>query len=322
MLDHTDAPLFEARGLSKSFRAGGHITGKKFNAVKDASLKLYRGETLGIVGESGCGKSTLARMLVGLEVPDGGDVLLRGQALVRDKASRRAVQMVFQDPYLSLNPRLTVMDIIAEPLDVHGLARGAARKARVGELLDAVGLDPQVSSRFPHEFSGGQRQRIGIARALAADPQILVCDEPVSALDVSVQAQVVNLLIDLQARFGLSIIFIAHDLAVVRAMCHRTMVMYMGRVVEVGDTDTVMQHPNHPYTQMLRRSALEPDPRAARLARGTTPKGEPPNPANLPQGCVFQSRCPLVFATCHQAEPDLLAVGDQGKAACWHLEAR
>ncbi|WP_291418712.1 ABC transporter ATP-binding protein [Devosia sp.] len=314
-------PILEARGLSKTFRAGGAVFGKPFQAVKDVSLAVMPGETLAVVGESGCGKSTLARMLVGLETPDEGEILFRGAPIKRDRALRRQVQMVFQDPYLSLNPRRTVLDIVAEPLDVHGLAKGAARTARVEELLTAVGLDPAASSRFPHEFSGGQRQRIGIARALAAEPSVLVCDEPVSALDVSVQAQVVNLLIDLQKRLGIAIIFIAHDLAVVRAISHRVMVMYLGRAVEEGGADRVLVTPNHPYTVALRGSALEPDPARARLARGKATRGEPPNPVNPPPGCRFNPRCPRVTDECRTNEPQMKrhtdAAGLSG-VACYH----
>lgn len=311
-------PILEARGLSKVFRAGGAVFGKPFHAVKDVSLSVAPRETLAVVGESGCGKSTLARMLVGLETPDTGDIRFRGERIRRDRALRRQVQMVFQDPYLSLNPRRTVRDIVAEPLDVHGLARGRARKARVEELLSAVGLDPAAASRFPHEFSGGQRQRIGIARALAAEPSVLVCDEPVSALDVSVQAQVVNLLMDLQKRLDLAIIFIAHDLAVVRAMSHRVMVMYLGSVVEEGQAEQVLVKPRHPYTFALRSSALEPDPRLARAARGMATRGEPPNPVNPPPGCWFNPRCARVSDGCRQSEPRLEDRPGTSAAACFH----
>jgi len=311
-------PILEARGLSKTFRAGGAMFGKQFHAVKDVSLTVSPGETLAVVGESGCGKSTLARMLVGLETPDEGEILFQGAPIKRDRALRRQVQMVFQDPYLSLNPRRTVLDIIAEPLDVHGLARGAARRNRVDELLSSVGLDPAASSRFPHEFSGGQRQRIGIARALAAEPSVLVCDEPVSALDVSVQAQVVNLLIDLQKRLDLAIIFIAHDLAVVRAISHRCMVMYLGRSVEEGAADQVLVSPSHPYAVALRGSALEPDPALARLARGTAARGEPPNPVNPPPGCRFNPRCSRVTEECRVEEPVLKGYPGMSSVACYH----
>lgn len=311
-------PILEARGLTKTFRAGGAMLGKQFQAVKDVSLTVAPGETLAVVGESGCGKSTLARMLVGLETPDAGEIFFRGEPIRRDRALRRQVQMVFQDPYLSLNPRRTVLDIVAEPLDVHGLASGSARRKRVEELLASVGLDPAAASRFPHEFSGGQRQRIGIARALAAEPSVLVCDEPVSALDVSVQAQVVNLLIDLQKRLDLAIIFIAHDLAVVRAISHRVMVMYLGRAVEEGRGDQVLVSPNHPYTVALRSSALEPDPASARLARGTAARGEPPNPVDPPPGCRFNPRCNRATDGCRQQEPVMERRPGLSAVACFH----
>ena len=314
-------PNSEARNLSKTFRAGGALFGKSFQAVKDVSLAVEPGETLAVVGELGCGKSTLARMLVGLETPDEGEILFRGEPIRRERALRRQVQMVFQDPYLSLNPRRTVLDIVAEPLDVHGLAKGPARRARVEELLAAVGLEPAAASRFPHEFSGGQRQRIGIARALAAEPSVLVCDEPVSALDVSVQAQVVNLLIDLQKRLGIAIIFIAHDLAVVRAISHRVIVMYLGRAVEEGGADQVLVTPSHPYSVALRGSALEPDPVRARLARGKATRGEPPNPVNPPPGCRFNPRCPRVTDACRKDEPLMqhnAAASGFSSVACYH----
>ena len=311
-------PILEAQNLSKTFRAGGAVLGKSFHAVKGVSLSVAPGETLAIVGESGCGKSTLARMLVGLETPDEGEILFRGAPIKRDRALRRQVQMVFQDPYMSLNPRRTVLDIVAEPLDVHGLARGTARKARVEQLLAAVGLDPAAASRFPHEFSGGQRQRIGIARALAAEPSVLVCDEPVSALDVSVQAQVVNLLMDLQQRLGIAIIFIAHDLAVVRAISQRVMVMYLGRAVEEGAAGQVLVSPRHPYALALRASALEPDPARARLARGTAARGEPPNPVNPPPGCRFNPRCNRATDICRQEEPVLKGYPGLSAVACYH----
>jgi peptide/nickel transport system ATP-binding protein/oligopeptide transport system ATP-binding protein len=312
------SPILEARDLSKVFRAGGTVFGKQFHAVKGVSLEVSPGETLSIVGESGCGKSTLARMLVGLEKPDEGQILFRGDIIRHDRALRRQVQMVFQDPYLSLNPRRTVLDIVAEPLDVHRLATGKTRRARVEELLLSVGLDPEAANRFPHEFSGGQRQRIGIARALAAKPTVLVCDEPVSALDVSVQAQVVNLLIDLQKRLDLAIIFVAHDLAVVRAISDRVMVMYMGGVVETGLVDQVLVTPAHPYTLTLRNSALEPDPVSARLSRGSAARGEPPSPVDPPSGCRFHPRCSRATDECRGQEPLLMGRRGLSFVACLH----
>ncbi|MEO1223657.1 MAG: oligopeptide/dipeptide ABC transporter ATP-binding protein [Pseudomonadota bacterium] len=312
-------PILVAESLDKVFRVGGALFGRRFNAVSDVSLAVAPGETLSIVGESGSGKTSLARMLVGLDRPDAGIIRFHGKPPAgksggngatalgpsRTRLQRRAIQMVFQDPYASLNPRRTILDIVAEPLDVHGLARGPARRQRVEELLDLVGLGPAITSRFPHEFSGGQRQRIGIARALAAEPAVLVCDEPVSALDVSVQAQVVNLLIDLQRKLGLAIVFIAHDLAVVRAMSHRVMVMYMGKVVETGTVAEVLDRPRHPYTQALRASVLDLDPEIARSRRPLLVLGEPPNPVDPPAGCSFHPRCPRATDICRQAVPAL-----------------
>ncbi len=318
-------PILVAESLEKVFRVGGALFGRRFNAVSDVSLAVAPGETLSIVGESGSGKTTLARMLVGLDRPDAGIIRFHGRPSAgksdesnksekngatafghtRSRTQRRAIQMVFQDPYASLNPRRTILDIVAEPLDVHGLARGLARRQRVEELLGLVGLGAAVTGRFPHEFSGGQRQRIGIARALAAEPSVLVCDEPVSALDMSVQAQVVNLLIDLQRKLGLAIVFIAHDLAVVRAMSHRVMVMYMGKVVETGTVAEVLDRPRHPYTQALRASVLDLDPEIARAPRRLVVSGEPPNPVDPPAGCSFHPRCPMATDICRQAVPAL-----------------
>nr|WP_245930370.1 oligopeptide/dipeptide ABC transporter ATP-binding protein [Allonocardiopsis opalescens] len=295
--------------VHKSYRAG-LLSSARVRAVDGVSLELAPGETLGIVGESGSGKSTLARMLVGLERPDSGSVLFRGRPVAQGRgaagrATRRSVQMVFQDPLTSLNPRMTVLDIIAEPLDVHGLASGrAARRARVEELLGLVGLAADMAQRFPHEFSGGQRQRIGIARALATEPDVLVCDEPVSALDMSVQAQVVNLFADLQRRLGVSLVFIAHDLAVVRHVSHRVAVMYLGRIAEVGPADRVYTEPAHPYTQALLAAAPVPEP-AARDRERIELKGDPPSPLNPPSGCPFHTRCHLAQDVCTTTVPPL-----------------
>jgi oligopeptide transport system ATP-binding protein len=316
--------LLKVRDLRKSFSVPN--AGKnRLRALDGITLDLGRGETLGLVGESGCGKSTLARTLLMLERPDSGTVQfdgidpfsLRGKELL---AFRRRVQMVFQDPYASLNARMSAGDIIAEPWRSHkGMYKSRRdRDMRVRGLLDLVGLGAKAADKYPQEFSGGQRQRIGIARALAAEPSVLVCDEPVSALDVSVQAQVVNLLIDLQKRLGIAIIFIAHDLAVVRAMSHRVMVMYLGRAVEVGQADQVLVEPRHPYTFALRSSALEPDPKLARAARGTATRGEPPNPVNPPPGCRFNPRCPRVTDACRQEEPRLERRPGTSAAACFH----
>jgi oligopeptide/dipeptide ABC transporter ATP-binding protein len=288
-------------------------------AVAGVSLELRAGETLGIVGESGCGKSTLARMLVGLERPDSGEVTFKGRPFAKGGRSpsaqvRRRVQMVFQDPMTSLNPRMTVLDIIAEPLDVHRLVENKMkRRERVGELLDLVGLAPELMHRYPHEFSGGQRQRIGIARALATEPEVIVCDEPVSALDMSVQAQVVNLLAGLQRRLGVALVFIAHDLAVVRHVSHRVGVMYLGRLAEVGPAADVYGSPAHPYTKALLSAAPVPRPQARDRERIIL-AGDPPSPVNPPSGCRFRTRCWKAQDVCAQRDPEL-----EGAAA--HLAA-
>ncbi|WP_433531388.1 ABC transporter ATP-binding protein [Micromonospora sp. CA-263727] len=315
-------PLLVATGLHKTYRAGrGMGRTARVHAVDGVDLSVAAGETLGVVGESGCGKSTLARMLVGLERPDAGSVRYAGDDVAtargtRHRALRRAVQMVFQDPLTSLNPRLTVLDLVAEPLDVHKLTRGAAaRRDRVGELLDLVGLAPDMMHRFPHEFSGGQRQRIGIARALATEPRVVVCDEPVSALDVSVQAQVVNLLAELQRRLGLTLVFIAHDLGVVRHVSHRVAVMYLGRLAELGPVTTVYQQPAHPYTRALLGSVPVRHP-AERGRQRVTLAGDPPSPVAPPPGCRFHTRCPVAQDICRHSEPPTVTDTAGRLAAC------
>jgi oligopeptide/dipeptide ABC transporter ATP-binding protein len=298
----------------------------RVSAVDGVSLQLHAGESLGIVGESGCGKSTLARMLVGLERPDSGHIEVAGRDVTRARGRDRRmlhkqVQMVFQDPYTSLDPRMSVLDLISEPLVVHKrVSGGAARRERVAELLSLVNLAPELMHRYPHQFSGGQRQRIGIARALALEPELLVCDEPVSALDMSVQAQVVNLLRDLQRRMGIALLFIAHDLSVVRHVSDRTAVMYLGRLAEVGETTTVYETPSHPYTQALLSASPVVDRSRRRLTNRIRLAGDPPSPTNPPTGCRFHTRCRLAKELCAREQPFLRGVdGDSDRAVACHF---
>ena len=315
-------PLLEVEGLAKHYpirrgllsRASGTV-----RAVDGVSFKVFRGETLALVGESGCGKSTTARLALRLIDPTAGTVWFEGTDITDLqraplRALRRRMQIVFQDPYASLNPRMTVGAILEEPLVVHGIGNAAARQARVAELLGLVGLAPYHAARYPHEFSGGQRQRVGIARALAVEPALVVLDEPVSALDVSIQAQVVNLLGDLQARLGLAYLFIAHDLAVVKHVADRVAVMYLGRIVETGPKDEVFGNPRHPYTRLLLSAIPRPDPHR-RLARQAA-QGDLPSPANIPAGCRFHTRCPYVIPVCRTEDPALLPVDPAHLSAC------
>ncbi|MEZ5777026.1 MAG: ATP-binding cassette domain-containing protein [Paracoccaceae bacterium] len=291
------------------------------HALNGVSFEIRRGETLGIVGESGCGKSTLARCLVRLHECDEGRILFEGQDIgalagPARRAFNRRVQMIFQDPYSSLNPRMKVRRILGEALSVHRMRPAAGISARVAELLELVRLNPDAADRYPHEFSGGQRQRIGIARALAVEPEVLVADELVSALDVSVQAQVVNLLLDLQERLHLTVVFVAHDLRLVRHISHRVAVMYLGKVVELGPTETLFSAPRHPYTKALLDAAPELDP--AHRSRTVAARGELPSPINLPLGCHFHTRCLHAFARCRTESPTLSPRALAHHAAC-HL---
>ncbi|MGW5094950.1 ABC transporter ATP-binding protein [Streptomyces nodosus] len=308
-------PILQVSGLVKHYPLTRGILFKKqigaVRAVDGVDFTLGRGETLGIVGESGCGKSTLARLLVHLETPTAGAIRYRGEDITRLsgsalKAVRRNIQMVFQDPYTSLNPRMTVGDIIGEPYEIHPEAAPKGdRRRRVQELLDVVGLDPDFINRYPHQFSGGQRQRIGIARGLALRPEIIVADEPVSALDVSVQAQVINLLAGLQAEFGLSYVFIAHDLSIVRHISDRIGVMYLGRIVETGRDAEIYEHPTHPYTQALLSAVPVPDPEARGRRERIILSGDVPSPADIPSGCRFRTRCWKARERCALQVPPL-----------------
>ncbi len=299
---------------------------RRLRAVDGVSFDLIKGETLGVVGESGCGKSTLARGILQLVPPAAGSVMLLGDDLARlDKralrAHRRDLQIIFQDPLASLNPRMTVNEIISEPLRTHFPAMGEAeRKARVKAIMAKVGLLPNQINRYPHEFSGGQCQRIGIARALVLEPKLIICDEPVSALDVSIQAQIVNLLMDLQREMGLTLIFIAHDLSVVRHISHRVMVMYLGRVAELADREHIYATPRHPYTRALIDAVPIPDPKLERGKKGTVVKGDLPSPMDPPSGCAFRTRCPFAQARCADEVPELRKVGDSEVACHFPLD--
>ncbi|MFI5492660.1 ABC transporter ATP-binding protein [Actinoplanes sp. NPDC051859] len=332
MSDRNEVVL-ETRGLKKHFPiTQGIVFQSKVGAVRavdGVDLQLRRGETLGVVGESGCGKSTLAKLLVGLEKPTEGSINVRGEDMVKLKGgalrrARRNIQMVMQDPYTSLNPRMTVGDIIGEPFEIHPeVTPKRGREKAVQDLLDTVGLNPDHVNRYPHQFSGGQRQRIGIARALALKPEIIVCDEPVSALDVSIQAQVINLLEGLQNDFGLSYIFIAHDLSVVRHISDRVAVMYLGKVVEIGNDEEIYERPTHPYTQALLSAVPVPDPTLRGLRDQIVLEGDVPSPANPPSGCRFRTRCWKAEAICAEQEP-LLQIGQRSAhpSACHFAEPR
>jgi oligopeptide transport system ATP-binding protein len=305
--------LLETRNLKMHFpikagvlrRTVGHV-----KAVDGVDLAIRKGETLGLVGESGCGKSTLARLVLRLLEPTAGEVLFEGEDILRyDRKQmlgvRRNMQIVFQDPYASLNPRMSVGNIVAEPLKTHNVSEDSERKKRVQELLEVVGLSPEHYNRYPHEFSGGQRQRIGVARAIALNPRLILCDEPVSALDVSIQAQVVNLLQDLQREFDLTYVFIAHDLSVVKHISDRVAVMYLGKVVEIADRKKLYDQPRHPYTNSLLSAIPIPDPEKERERQRVVLTGDVPSPANPPQGCSFHTRCPRAQAYCKEHEPGL-----------------
>ncbi|NSC23693.1 dipeptide ABC transporter ATP-binding protein [Streptomyces albus subsp. chlorinus] len=333
-------PILEVRDLVKHFPLTQGVLFKRqvgaVKAVDGVSFDLHKGETLGIVGESGCGKSTVAKLLMNLEQPTSGTIRYKGEDITKLsaralRAVRRNIQMVFQDPYTSLNPRMTVGDIVGEPFDIHPeVAPRGDRRRRVRELLDVVGLNPEYVNRYPHQFSGGQRQRIGIARGLALRPEIIVADEPVSALDVSVQAQVVNLMERLQDEFGLSYIFIAHDLSIVRHISDRVGVMYLGKMAEIGTDEQIYEHPTHPYTQALLSAVPVPDPETEGRRERIVLEGDVPSPANPPSGCRFRTRCWKAAERCAEevpllAVPSLYAESESGAAhpsACHFAEER
>ncbi|WP_119420653.1 ABC transporter ATP-binding protein [Desertibaculum subflavum] len=320
-------PLVEARDLRRHFRIrmGGALLGgvKSLKAVDGVSFRIERGRTLGLVGESGCGKSTLARLALGMTAPDAGQVVFDGVDVTRLPTGewrrlRRRMQMVFQDPLGALDRRLTVLAQVEEPLRIHGLAAPAERRERALGLLEGVGLQRHLGDRYPHELSGGQRQRVVLARALILEPDFLVCDEPISALDVSIQAQVVNLLLELQQKFGLTFLFISHDLKVVRHVSDEIAVMYLGRIVEQGSRERLFARPEHPYTRALIAAVPTLD-RERRRGR-TLLAGDPPSPLDLPKGCRFQARCPLAGPLCRHIEPELVTLADGHRVAC-HVAA-
>jgi oligopeptide transport system ATP-binding protein len=326
---HENDVLVQVIRLRKHFPIHRGLLGRQVGAVKavdGVSLEIMRGKTLGLVGESGCGKSTTGRAVLQLHKPTSGQVFFEGKELTRMgteelRRMRPKMQMIFQDPYASLNPRHPVGKIVGEPLLIHGIMKGKELDERVADLLKMVGMNPAYVRRFPHEFSGGQRQRIGIARALALNPSFIVCDEPISALDVSIQAQVVNLLQDLQGQFGLTYLFIAHDLSMVKHISQRIAVMYLGKIVEACDRNTLFDDPLHPYTQSLISAVPLPSPKFERKRQRIILKGEVPSPANPPRGCVFNTRCPLVMDRCLEIVPEYREVRPGHFAACHLLDS-
>lgn len=315
------ASLIEVRHLVKYFPIEN--SDDVVQAVDDISFSIIRGETLGLVGESGCGKSTVGRCVLRLHEPTSGEIVFEGSEIThlpadRMQAIRREMQIIFQDPYASLNPRHSIFSIVSEPLKIHGIGRKPEQRERVADLLAKVGLDPKYMDRYPHEFSGGQRQRIGIARALALNPKLIICDEPVSALDVSVQAQVVNLLQDLQAEFGLTYLFISHGLAVVEHISNRVAVMYLGKIVEIADSVELYETPFHPYTKALLSAIPVPDPRRKR--ERIVLKGDVPTPIDPPSGCRFRTRCPIAIEECSRQVPELRELRPGHFAACIRAE--
>ncbi len=330
-IDTSQEPLLKVEHLSKEFPADSGFFSGRFNkrvvsAVNDISFEIYPGETFGLVGESGCGKSTTGRTIMRLTKPTAGKVYFQGQDVAKMgnkelKAMRRDMQFIFQDPYASLNPRMTIGEIISEPMVIHGVGTHEERMRKVRELLDVVGLNPEHINRYPHEFSGGQRQRVGIARAFVLNPKLIICDEPVSALDVSIQAQVLNLLKDLQNKYGTAYLFIAHDLSVVQHISDRVAVMYLGKMVEVSDWKTLYNAPHHPYTQSLLSAVPVPDPDVQKSRKRIILAGDPPSPLDPPSGCRFHTRCPIAQEICGKEKPELNEVASGHKCACHFAEA-
>ncbi len=323
--------LIEVKNLKKHFPIMRGIMRRQVGAVQavdGVSFRIYQGETLGLVGESGCGKSTTGRAILQLLTPTDGEVLFHGKDLTKlnrteMRKARRDMQMIFQDPYASLNPRMTVGGIVGEPLQIHNIGNNSTRKERIQELLSLVGLNPYFVNRYPHEFSGGQRQRIGIARALATNPSFIVADEPISALDVSIQAQVVNLMDDLKEELGLTYLFIAHDLSMVRYISNRVAVMYLGRIVEISAREEVFEHPLHPYTQALLSAIPIPDPEKEEKRKRLILEGDVPSPANPPQACRFHPRCRYATEICREEDPEFRDLGSDDNrhwVACHHAE--
>ncbi len=324
MTENTDKKvLLEVKNLKKYFKM------RKMNqilkAVDDVSFLIHCGETFGLVGESGCGKTTIGRTINRIYSPTAGQILIDGTNIAEMnerqlRPFRTRIQMIFQDPYASLNPRMTVGDIVGEPLDIHKLLKGVDRQKKIEDLLENVGLAKEYCCRYPHEFSGGQRQRIGVARALALEPDLIICDEPISALDVSIQAQVVNLLEDLQKNTGIAYLFIAHDLSMVQHISHRIGVMYLGHLVEIAESRELYKNPLHPYTKALLSAIPIPDPDAAARRKRILLEGDVPTPINPPPGCPFASRCPNVMDKCHQVSPEFVDYGQAHQVSCWYVE--
>jgi oligopeptide transport system ATP-binding protein len=323
-MKHT-APLLEIQNLKKYFpisRGFLDRTRHTLKAVDDLSFSIAPGETLGLVGESGCGKTTVGRTIIRLYEPTGGKIIIDGEDIStlpepRLLPYRRKMQMIFQDPYSSLNPRMTVTEIIREPMEIHKITQGKEAQDRVGELLTMVGLSKENANRFPHEFSGGQRQRVGIARALAVEPEFIICDEPISALDVSIQAQIINLLEELQERLGLTYLFIAHDISMVKHTSNRIAVMYLGKLVEIAESQELYQNPLHPYTQALLSAVPIADPELEASRERIILEGDVPSPVNPPPGCRFRTRCSMARKECSEQEPELKEVGNRHLVACF-----